>query len=178
MSGQGDRKFMRQELINKLLKSDIPSIRWKVRVNVLGENPQSASIKKLQAEIKNSGIVKNLLTRHDKSGRIISKGHVYDKWQGAHWVLASLADIGYPENDKSLYPAKDDVFDAWLRQFYFNEVVIEKKSQLQQKEGVPVIEGRYRRCASMQGNALWYLQKLGFKDKRIDDLVERLLHWQ
>jgi hypothetical protein len=170
--------FMREELINKLLQSDIPSIRWKIRVNVLGENPKSASIKKLQAEIKNSGIVKKLLTRHDKSGRIISKGHVYDKWQGAHWVLASLADIGYPENDKALYPAKDDVLYAWLRPFYFNEVIIEKKSQLQQKEGVPVIEGRYRRCGSMQGNALWYLQKLGFKDKRIDNLVERLLHWQ
>ncbi|HEX2787087.1 MAG TPA: hypothetical protein VHP32_04215 [Ignavibacteria bacterium] len=169
---------MRSQLITKLLQSTNPSIRWKVRVNVLGENPNSKEIKNLREEIRNGDIAKKLLPRHDKSGHIISKGHVYDKWQGAHWVLASLADIGYPENDKSLHPAKDDVLDAWLNPFYFNEVIIEKKSQLQQKEGVPVIEGRYRRCGSMQGNALWYLQKLGFKDKRIDSLVERLLHWQ
>lgn len=172
-------KIMHQELINKLLQSNIPSIRWKIRVNVLSENPKSASIKKLQAEIKNSDIVKNLLTGKDnKSGEIVSKNNVYDKWQGAHWVLAALADIGYPENDKSLYNAKHNVLDVWLRQFYFDEVIIEKKSQLQQKEGVPIIEGRYRRCASQQGNALWYLLKLGLKDKRINDLVERLLHWQ
>lgn len=40
------------------------------------------------------------------------------------------------------------------------------------------MEGRYRRCASQQGYALWYLQKLGLADKRIPQLVERLLHWQ
>lgn len=169
---------MRQELINKLLKSDIPSIRWKVRVNVLGENPKSAGIKRLQAEIKNSEVVKKLLTRHDNSGHIVSKNNIYDKWQGAHWVLTSLADIGYPRNDRALYGAKDDILLAWLNPFYFMEVDMGKKPHIRSKFGVPKIDGRYRRCGSQHGNALWYLQKLGIRDKRIKELVERLIHWQ
>src|SRR3989442_882433 len=37
---------------------------------------------------------------------------------------------------------------------------------------------RYRRCASQQGNALYFLTTLGLADERSDALVERLLHWQ
>src|SRR5437867_8801350 len=44
--------------------------------------------------------------------------------------------------------------------------------------GVPRMQGRYRRCASQQGNALYSLATLGLADERADDLVERLLHWQ
>ena len=33
-------------------------------------------------------------------------------------------------------------------------------------------------CASMEGNALFALLKLGLADERIDMLVERLLAWQ
>lgn len=170
---------MRSQLINKLLQSSNPSIRWKIRVNVLGENPKSKQIKNLRQEIKNGKIAKKLLIRKNpKSGEIVSQGSVYDKWQGAHWVLASLAEIDYPENDKSLYGAKDDILLVWDHPFYFYDIIIEKKSQLKEKKGVPKIEGRHRRCASQQGNALWYLQKLGIKDKRIKDLVELLLRWQ
>lgn len=38
--------------------------------------------------------------------------------------------------------------------------------------------GRYRRCGSQQGNALYFLTRLGIGDDRLDSLVERLLHWQ
>ncbi len=41
-----------------------------------------------------------------------------------------------------------------------------------------MIEGRYRRCASQQGNALYAAAKLGLLDRDADRLVERLLHWQ
>jgi len=41
------------------------------------------------------------------------------------------------------------------------------------------MQGRYRRCASQQGNALYFLTKLGLIDQfAADRLVERLLHWQ
>jgi len=43
---------------------------------------------------------------------------------------------------------------------------------------VPVMEGRHRRCASQQGNALRSVITLGIADDRTDVLVERLLHWQ
>jgi hypothetical protein len=45
-------------------------------------------------------------------------------------------------------------------------------------EGVPIIRGRYRRCASQQGNALLSITRLGLLDSRSEQLVERLLHWQ
>jgi hypothetical protein len=40
------------------------------------------------------------------------------------------------------------------------------------------MQGRYRRCASQQGNALFFLTRLGQADDRAERLVERLLHWQ
>jgi len=40
------------------------------------------------------------------------------------------------------------------------------------------MEGRYRRCASQQGNALLATARLGLLDGQAERLVERLLHWQ
>jgi hypothetical protein len=40
------------------------------------------------------------------------------------------------------------------------------------------MQGRCRRCASQQGNALYAIVTLGLADKRTERLVERLLHWQ
>jgi hypothetical protein len=40
------------------------------------------------------------------------------------------------------------------------------------------MRGRFRRCASQQGNALWSVLRLGIADDRADVLAERLLHWQ
>jgi len=40
------------------------------------------------------------------------------------------------------------------------------------------MQGRYRRCASQQSNALWSILKLGLVNEKIHNLVERLLHWQ
>jgi len=40
------------------------------------------------------------------------------------------------------------------------------------------MEGRYRRCASQQSNALWSILKLEIANDRTHDFVERLLHWQ
>ncbi|MEW6685342.1 MAG: hypothetical protein AB1393_03945 [Candidatus Edwardsbacteria bacterium] len=89
---------MVNNIINKLLNSDEPSVRFKVLVNVLGKELESAEIKKLQEEIKSSPRVRLLLSERDKDGEI--PFHPYRKWSGAHWVLASLADIGYPAGDK------------------------------------------------------------------------------
>ena len=44
--------------------------------------------------------------------------------------------------------------------------------------GVPCLEGRFRRCASQQGNALLYTTTLGFSPKACRRLAERLVHWQ
>lgn len=164
--------------IEALLVSPEPSIRWKTKVNVLGENLASPALKKLQKEIKESPLVKKLLSRQNSEGKIITARHIYDKWHGAHWVMASLADIGYPAKDKSLLPVKDQLLEAWLSPWYYNEFEVETKAKVYNGEGVPKMQGRYRRCGSQQGNVLYSLLKLGLKDKRIDNLVERLLYWQ
>lgn len=166
------------KIINNLLNSSEPSIRFKTLVNVVGEDPSSSKMKKIQEEIRNSPRVKTLLSSRNSKGEIISKRSVYDKWQGAHWVMASLADIGYPPEDESLTPVKEQVLNFWLDEFYYKEFEVAKQTDCYKHEGVPLMQGRYRRCASQQGNALYFLLKLGLDDKRIDDLIERLLHWQ
>ena len=169
---------MDRRIIDGLLNSDEPSIRWKMLINVLGETPASPACRKLQGEIKRSPRVRALLLRLDRKGHIVSRRSVYDKWQGAHWVLSTLADIGYPPGDKSLEPAAKDVLDCWLDDYYFHQFEPRTPSQIYQKKGVPVIDGRFRRCASQQGNALWSLLTLGLGGERVGQLAERLIHWQ
>lgn len=86
-------------IIEKLLSSEEPSIRWRTRVNVLGESRESLDIISLENEIKNSIRVRTILKNRTDDGRINNSRNVYDKWQGAHWILISLSDIGYPRND-------------------------------------------------------------------------------
>lgn len=153
---------MMNNIIDKLLNSDEPSVRFKVLVNVLGRKLESAEIKKIQDEIKSSPRVKLLLSERGKDGKI--PFHPYRKWYGAHWVLATLADIGYPSGDKSLIPLREQVL-AWL----FSE---------EHRKHIKTIDGRTRRCASQEGNALFSLLTLGLTDARTEELAERLIKWQ
>ncbi len=165
-------------VVDTLLRSKEPSIQWKTRVHVLGEEPDSKRVRALEDEISRSPRVRALLSRRDQLGRPGTARAVYYKWQGAHWVLASLADIGYPEGDETLYPMRDRILEFWLKPSYFREFTARTEAEAYRHEGVPVMEGRYRRCASQQGNPLYFLTILGIADERADSLVERLLHWQ
>ena len=168
----------RNALIDSLLKSGEPSIRRKVLVQVLGEDPESRKVRRLEEEIRNSTRVRALLSHRDRQGRIEPRNNVYAKWQGAHWTLAALADLGYPAGDESLAPIRDQLLDFWLSDSFYEEFATTTKSDAYKKLGVPVMRGRYRRCASQQGNALHVLHRLGIADDRAQRLVERLLHWQ
>jgi len=166
-------------IINELLKSNEPTIVYKTFVNILGEDFPSKKIKILKNEIKNSARVKKLLSNRDNTGKIKNCKNVYDKWQGSHWIMILLAELDYPENDKTLLSTVDELLNFWLKDYYFNEVLIKKPSDVfKDKTGVPFINGKYRRCASQQGNLLYALLKLGFHDKRIHNLAELLLKWQ
>ncbi|MQY58824.1 MAG: hypothetical protein GH144_04340 [Clostridia bacterium] len=153
---------MMRSIIDKLARSDEPSVRFKVLVNVLGKELESVEIIRLQQEIKSSPRVRSLLSERGKDGRI--PFHPYAKWYGAHWILAGLADIGYPPGDESLIPLREQVYQ-WL---------LSKKHEKRIKS----IEGRVRRCASQEGNALYSLLSLGLADARIEELAERLMKWQ
>ena len=166
------------QLIDRLLKSEEASIRWKTRVNVLGEDRDSAAIKKLETEVKNSPRVKALLQKMEANGRM--KVNVYAKWQGAQWMFMTLADIGFPKGNKKLLPEMDEVIRTWLGDRFFNEFKAETKEDAYKKlkQGIPLMQGRHRTCASQQGNALYVALKLGLEDERIHQLAERLLYWQ
>ena len=165
-------------IVDALLRSSEPSIQWKTRIHVLGENRASKRARALQEEIRGSARVRALLSRRDQLGRADTARQVYYKWQGLHWVLARLADLGYPEGDKSLHPMQDRVLEFWLGPSYFHEFDARTKAEAYRQRGVPLMRGRYRRCASQQGNALYFLTTLGIADERAESLAERLLHWQ
>ena len=166
------------KLIDTLLASPEPSIRYKVRVGVFGESESSRSIRVLRREIRDSPRVAALLAGRASDGRLLRGGHVYQKWQGAHWVMATLADLGYPPGDRELVPIRDQLLDTWLDGDFFDEFDCPSKAKAYSRAGVPVMRGRHRRCASQQGNALYAIVTLGLGDERTEGLVERLLHWQ
>jgi hypothetical protein len=150
------------QLVAKLLQSKEPSVRYKVLTGVLGEGPRSRAVKETQAEVKKSGRARDLLAERDADGRIPL--HPYRKWRGAHWVLAALADIGYPPGDKELVPLWEQVLGWLLSEEHTNDI--------------PTIEGRVRRCGSQEGNALFATLTLGLADERADELARRLIKWQ
>ena len=161
-------------VIDRLLASDEPSIRWKVRSRVLGE-PENL-LADLRREIKDSPRVRTLLGDRDEAGRVRPVHHVYKKWKGAHWVFAHLADIGYPTGDPELVPIRDQVLDCWLSEI--GEQVCDVALPSHRVRGVPIINGRARRCASQQGNALYSAVALGLMDDRCHQLAELLIRWQ
>jgi hypothetical protein len=161
-------------IVDMLLASAEPSVRWKVRTQVLDEAPDCAGIIELRTEIRGSERVRQLLAPCLSAGR----PGVYAKWQGVHWVLAALADLGYPPGDTALHPLREQVLATWLDESYYVEFEATAKPAAYRQRGVPVMRGRYRRCASQQGNALLFLITLGLADSRCGDLVERLLLWQ
>src|SRR3989442_10501904 len=167
-----------EQVCQTLLRSKEPSVRWKLRVHVFEEDPRSTRIRDLEQEIRRSPRVKTLLAHRDSRGRLRPVGNPYSKWQGAHWVLATLADIGYPRADRSLLAMGDQVLDRWLADVYYREFDAKTEADAYRGVGVPRMRGRYRRCASQQGNALYFLTKLGLADGRVDAVVEGLLLWQ
>ncbi|MEN3308323.1 MAG: hypothetical protein V7603_4525 [Micromonosporaceae bacterium] len=145
-----------EAVVDALLRSPEPAVRWKVRTRVLDQPADGREILALRQQIRESPRVRALLA----GARGQPSARVYDKWRGAHWALAALADLGYPPGDSDLYPLRDAVQARWL------------------STRPPLVAGRYRRCGSQQGNALWYLTVLGLADEHTGDLAERLLHWQ
>src|SRR5262245_9699526 len=166
------------KVLDALLNSPEPSVRWKVRANVLREDPEGKDLRALREEVRSSARVRTLFDRRNKTGQLLSGRSVYDKWQGAHWILATLSDLGYPEGDATLAPVQEQILNCWLDSRFYTEFEASRKSDVYKKDGVPVMQGRHRRCASQQGYALYFLLKLGLENERIHDLVERLLHWR
>ncbi len=160
------------DIIDFLLTSKEPSVRFKALVNVLSEKESSPKIRRLQEKIKSSPRVRLLLSERGKDGRI--PYHPYSKWYGAHWVLATLADIGYPLGDNQLIPLREQVYDWLLSKEH------EGKAPRTHPYTGPIrkVKDKPRIHASMEGNALYAILKLGLYDERAERLAERLMRTQ
>jgi hypothetical protein len=164
-------------IINCLLNSNEPAVRYRALTGILGIDPTSPLAAQAREEIRTSPRVLTLLSLRDGDGRIPLRP--YNKYCGAHWVLRSLADLGYPPGDPALIPLRDQVYGVWLDPAHFTERVVKREAPGRKSyPGVPIIEGRARRCASQEGNALYAILMLGLSDERTDQLAENLRRWQ
>jgi hypothetical protein len=154
-------------VIESLQAHDEPSVVLALRRDVLNE--PASSLGDLREQVRKSPRARALIEG-------VFPGNVYAKWHGAHWVLADLADLDYPAQADELSGLRDRVADQWLSPGYYLEY--EARSMSDRRDGVPLIQGRYRRCGSQQGNALRAIVRLGLADERAGQLAERLLHWQ
>jgi hypothetical protein len=150
----------------------------KARLDVLEEDPDSRPIRALREKVRVSARTRALLATRKRPGHSAPVG-AYHKWLGTHWALAHLADLGYPTGDASLEPLAQQALDVWLQPAYFREFDASTEAEATRRhDAVPCVAGRYRRCASQQGNALFYCMALGLAQDRCDQLAERLMHWQ
>ena len=150
--------------IKQLLNSSDPAIRLKTYLRLFDYSYESAEVKKILTNIKRESTIISQLVSYlpkDKQSKMV---HVYTKWQGIHWILASLADIGYISNEKELALSVDYEY-AWLL----------GKDHWDRK---PMINGRKRFCASQEGNALYSILSLDLADARCDILANRLIDFQ
>lgn len=159
------------DVVSRLLRSDEPAIRWRVRTTVLGEAGDEPAVRALQDEIRRSGRVTKILDG--------CRGlPAYAKWRGPHWALLSLAALGYPSGDDHLVPLREIVLDRWLAPRYLHDVDVERITPATSDTAVPRLRGRSRVHASQQGGALLALVRLGIDDGRCAILADRLRAWQ
>ena len=76
-------------------------------------------------------------------------------------------------------PIRDQVYDFWLSASRTQERVMDGVTDRRKlSAGVPIMNGRARRCASQEGNALYASLALGLADERADRLAANLIRWQ
>lgn len=141
--------------IGWLLDGGDPAVRALARRDLLGEHVSDA-------ERLASPVVQGLLTGLRQEA---SLARPYGKWTGAHWRLVSLVELGIPPGHDAVLQAAEALLAHWTRDGRLARVV--------------VVEGRARRCASQEGNAVAVACRLGLaRDDRVAALVEGLLAWQ
>lgn len=154
-------------IVPLLLSSPNPTVRYKANKLLLDRPEDSQEMLALRRPIAGFAMAKRLLSHRRRDGTIHT--NPYKKWQGPHWTLYSLAQIEYPLGDRSLLPLRDQIYD-WLLE--------EKHLKSPRSLLIPGQENRFRRCASQEGNAIWYSIRLGIEDERTGTLIQRLKQWQ
>jgi len=142
-----------------------PVVAHRARRLLAGESERSPALYKLRRAIGSSEIARRLLMALRGE-----RFNPYRKWQGPHWTLYSLAEIGFPAGDERLLPLRQRVMD-WMFAPAFRKapstVVLPDQPE------------RPRHCASMEGNAIWSQLVLGIvDDEHAPLLVDRLVALQ
>ena len=149
--------------IDWLLDSGDPSIHYLTLIEILDQPPDSKEVESARKQIPKGPIVKKLLSGQRADGGF--GVHPYQKWAGAHWRLVSLVELGIPSGFRPAVKATDLVLKWLLGEAHLSNV--------------PKINGRYRRCASQEGNALAVCSRLGLAESpRVAKLAESLTEWQ
>jgi hypothetical protein len=161
--------------IRWLLNSNDPSVRYFTLIDLLDKSNRSRDVKAARDQILAGPRVKNLFAgqqagkRTTKDSFAIHPGgfgvHPYKKWDGAHWRLVSLVELGIPAHEPRAVAAADQVLQ-WL-------------TGESHRSKIKTIDGRVRRCGSQEGNALAVCSRLGLTDDpRAQYLAESLIKWQ
>jgi len=150
------------DIVNLIESSSEPSVRYIYKKNFLNQDEHSSEMISLRLEVKNSSRVQTMLGSRDSQGRF--PWYAYQKWNGSFWTFLVLADMGYPPGDESLIPLREQTLE-WLLD----------PGRL---KSIPLINGRWRRCACQEGGAVFSLLRLGLADSRVEQLVQMLLKWQ
>jgi len=149
--------------VNWLLESGDPSICYLTLTEILDRHSDSKEVLAARKQIPNGPIVKTLLSGQQADGGF--GVHPYQKWTGAHWRLVSLVELGIAPGFRPAVKATDLVLKWLLSEAHLNNI--------------PKINGRYRRCASQEGNALAVSSRLGLAEEpRVVKLAESLVEWQ
>jgi hypothetical protein len=144
--------------VDWLLCSDEPGIRMQTRRDLLGQDASED-----QALVMDGAMVKALLDGQQPNGGF--GANWYSKWKGAHWRLVSLVELGVPPGEPSCLAAYETILSSLTGHSH--------------RANVPLLEGRYRRCGSQEGNALAVAVRLGLAaDSRVQLLAESLVAWQ
>jgi len=153
-----------KSVITLLLNSNEPAIRLKTYLCLLDHDYNTSEVKKLIVNLKKESTLISSLFSYLPKDETSKISHVYTKFQGTHWILSQLADIGYPPGDKGLIPGINREMN-WLL-------------SPDRWKSKPVINGRTRFCASQDGNGLYAALSLGFFDERCKILADRLVQHQ
>lgn len=144
--------------IGWLLCSPEPGVRALVRRELLGE----PTLEDLAAIVRGPWVSALL------SGQTADGGfgqHPYRKWTGAHWRLASLVELGIP----ATHPPMGAVAERVLRWLTSDPYV----------GSIARVDGLWRAHASINGNALQALCRLGLADDpRVEGMARALVQWQ
>jgi hypothetical protein len=159
------------KVIDQLAISSHQAIQYKLRINVLEEDPNSEKLGKQRLSIRSSELVRRLLSERGRDRKIPYEP--YGKWYGPHWVLTELADLYYPPRDESLLPLRAQEYE-WL----FSDSHLKTAPFSKSHTGTVFSPDRPRIHASMEGNGAFSLLRLGLNDDRTDQLVDRLLKTQ